>query len=140
MAARVFERSSSIFGDKYRFSPMKILVCEDHEVEMKVLQVALKSLPVEAVYTIDGYRAMEQLRSGTSFDMVITDIHMPYHNGDEILSVVREELGKKIPVIMVSSDTEEEVISLALKSGVNEFIRKPLSPEKILSVLKKYMK
>lgn len=119
---------------------MKILVCEDHEVEMKVLQVALKSLPVEAVYTIDGYRAMEQLRSGTSFDMVITDIHMPYHNGDEILSVVREELGKKIPVIMVSSDTEEEVISLALKSGVNEFIRKPLSPEKILSVLKKYMK
>jgi CheY-like chemotaxis protein len=119
---------------------MKILVCEDHEVEMKVIQVALAGEPVEAVYASDGRKAMNLLRANNDFDLIITDIHMPYHNGDEILQLVREEQKKNIPIVMISSDDEEEVIKLALKLGVNEFIDKPIDPAKLKKKLRKYLR
>jgi DNA-binding response OmpR family regulator len=65
---------------------------------------------------------------------------MPYHNGDEILKLVREEQQKKTPIIMLSSDGEEEVIALALKLGVNEFIKKPLDPDVLMKKVKKLLR
>lgn len=117
---------------------MKILVCEDDEIVLKLIQITLEKEGVEGIYVRDGYNAMQQLREN-DFDLIITDIHMPYHNGDEILKLVREEQKKNTPIIMMSSDNEEEVIKLALNSGVNEFIEKPLDPEKLSKKVKKYL-
>jgi CheY-like chemotaxis protein len=116
---------------------MKVLVCEDDIVVLKVIQVALENERVEGVYVKDGQRAIELLQKN-SFDLIITDIHMPYYNGDDVLKLVREQK-RNTPIIMISSDNEEEVVSLALRSGVNEFISKPLDPEKLTKTLKKYI-
>jgi DNA-binding response OmpR family regulator len=117
---------------------MKVLVCEDDIVVLKTIQIALERANVESVCVDDGRKALQQLRDNI-FDLIITDIHMPYNNGDEILHLVREEQKKKVPIIMISSDTEEEVIALAKKLGVNEFVKKPIDLEKIQKVLKKYL-
>ena len=117
---------------------MKVLICEDDPVPAAVIKLALKRDGIEVVHVSDGRKAMELLRTSI-FDLIITDIHLPYHNGDEILTLVRVEQGKKVPIIMVSSDTEEEVINLALKSGVNEFVKKPLQHAQMEKVLKKYL-
>ncbi len=110
---------------------MRVLVCEDDEVVLKVIQITLGRYDgVEAVYAKDGIRALELLQK-EHFDLIITDIHMPFHNGDEVLRLVRTEQKRTTPIIMVSSDTEEEVIALALKSGVNAFIAKPLDSKKL---------
>lgn len=117
---------------------MKILVCEDDLVVLKVIQTALEGEPVEVTAVKDGIRALEQLRENT-FDLIITDIHMPHHNGDEVLKLVREEQKKNTPIIMISSDTEEELIALALKQGVNEFIKKPIDATSLRKKLKKFL-
>jgi CheY-like chemotaxis protein len=104
---------------------MKILVCEDDLVVLKVIQTALENDSVEVTLVKDGTKALELLRENT-FDLIITDIHMPHHNGDEVLNLVRIDQKKNTPIIMISSDTEEEVIAMALKQGVNEFIKKPI--------------
>jgi len=117
---------------------MRVLVCEDDVVVAKVIQVALEHEKVEGVYVKDGDRALDLLRKNT-FDLIITDIHMPYYKGDDVLRLVREEQRKDTPIIMISSDNEEEVISLALRSGVNEFISKPLDADKLAVKLKKYI-
>lgn len=123
------------------FTPpeMKILVCEDDEIVLKVIQLTLEKENAQTIYVRDGNQAMQQLKSN-DFDLIITDIHMPYHNGDEILKLVREEQGKDTPVIMMSSDNQEEVIALALRSGVDEFIEKPIDTNKLRRTLKKYLK
>ncbi|MBT1702906.1 response regulator [Chryseosolibacter indicus] len=118
---------------------MKVLVCEDDDVVVKVIQLTLSDKNVEATFARDGSRAMDQLKK-QSFDLIITDIHMPYFNGDAILKLVREEQKKAIPIIMISSDDDEEVVKLALKSGVSEFISKPIDTEKLNKKLKKYLK
>jgi CheY-like chemotaxis protein len=119
---------------------MKILVCEDDQVVLKVIQVALEGEKAETIFVKDGRQALQQLNTKNDFDLIITDIHMPYNNGDEILRLVREEQKKKTPIIMISSDTEEEVIALALKSGVNEFIAKPLDADKLKKKIRKLLK
>jgi CheY-like chemotaxis protein len=56
---------------------MKVLICEDNEVALKVMQVALEDLKLETVVARDGRRAIQLLDIHTDFDLIITDIHMP---------------------------------------------------------------
>lgn len=118
---------------------MKILVCEDDEVVLKVIELALQKESVDVTYVRDGRQAMDLLQGENEFGLIITDIHMPYYNGDDILKLIREVQKKNTPIIMISSDTEEEVISLALKSGVNEFIGKPIDIANLAKRVRKYL-
>lgn len=117
---------------------MKVLVCEDDEIMLKVIEAALLGEKVQTTYVSDGKQAMEKLKDN-NFDVIITDIHMPFHNGDEIIRLVRGEQRKKIPIIIVSSDNEEEVVTLALQQGATDFITKPIDPIKLNKKLKKYL-
>lgn len=117
---------------------MKVLVCEDDAIVLKVIQVVLENEKAEATYAKDGIKALDHLRNNT-YDLIITDIHMPFHNGDEVLKLVRQEQKKNTPIVMISSDTEEEVIAFALKQGVNEFIKKPVDATSLQQKLKRFM-
>lgn len=118
---------------------MKILVCEDDPVVVKVIHVALAAEGETATYVNNGQKAIDLLEEET-FDLIITDIHMPYVNGDAVFSFVRNEQKKNTPVIMVSSDHEEEVVSLALKTGVHAFVKKPINPDKLSKIIREIKK
>src|SRR5690606_41633966 len=127
------------FTPEHSKQNMNALVCEDDEIVMKVIQVALDLEGINGTYVKDGRKAMELLQHDSHFDIIITDIHMPYYNGDDILKLVREDQKKNTPIIMISSDSEEEVIALALKLGVDEFISKPADPKKLRKVIRKHI-
>ena len=107
---------------------------------LKVMQVALQELNIEAVVARDGRRALQLLEIQSDFDLIVTDIHMPFQNGDQVLNQVRAIDGKNTPIIMVSSDADGDVIKMALQSGVNEFIEKPLDPKVLKEKVKKLLK
>lgn len=117
---------------------MKVLICEDDIVVLKAIHVAFENQAVEVVSVKDGLMALEKLRDET-FDLIITDIHMPFHNGDDIIKLVREEQGKSTPIIVISSDAQDEVIQFALKQGVNEFIKKPIDPVSLQRKVQKFL-
>jgi DNA-binding response OmpR family regulator len=117
---------------------MDVLVCEDDIIALKVIQVALENEKARAICMQDGRKALQYLKENV-VDLIITDIHMPYNNGDDILKLVREDQKRSTPIIMISSDTEEEVIALALKQGVNEFIKKPIDATTLQRRIKKFM-
>jgi DNA-binding response OmpR family regulator len=119
---------------------MKVLVCDDDDVVLKVVELVVKAEHAEAVLARDGRQALQLLKSSEHFDLIITDIHMPYHNGEEILHLVRVEQGKDTPIIMLSSDGEEEVIALAMKQGVNDFVVKPVHAKELGKKVKKLLR
>src|SRR5688572_25905377 len=108
----------------------RILLCEDDLVSLKIVERILKDNLFEVTLAKDGYEAVQQIDKG-HFDLVITDIHMPHYSGDEILKRIRTG-SKNVPVIMLSVDTAEEVIALALRQGVDEFIKKPVKSSDLL--------
>ncbi|HET9054989.1 MAG TPA: response regulator, partial [Cyclobacteriaceae bacterium] len=107
---------------------------------VKVVQVALQDKNVTLTVARDGRQAIDRLEKGEEFDLILTDLHMPHKNGDDILKLVREDMKKDTPIVMFSSDGEEEVIALALKLGINDFIVKPVTVESFLKKIKKYLK
>lgn len=118
---------------------MKVLVCEDDEVVLKLIQLTLQNENFEVFLASDGRQALQYLKGTLEFDLIITDIHMPYHNGDDVLQLVRQEQQKNTPIIMLSSDRAEEVIALALKLGVNDFMVKPIDSFTLLKKVKKVL-
>jgi CheY-like chemotaxis protein len=120
---------------------MKILLCEDDPVCATIIQRKLeREKGVEVFLARDGNEAMKNLTSGNAFDLIITDIHMPHFSGDQILEFVRQDLRWKTPIIMLSADVEEEVVALAMKEGVDAFMKKPVKPDEILKTIKKLVK
>lgn len=119
---------------------MRILVCEDEDVVVKVIQVAFENENFDVTFARDGDKALRLLKANNNYDLIITDIHMPHHNGDEILNLVRVQQKKNIPFIMMSSDDAEEAIAMARKSGVNEYLVKPIDPKDLNKKVKKLLK
>lgn len=119
---------------------MKILICDDDEMIIRQILFVLDQDNLKDVtITRDGFQAMKQLRE-QEFDLVITDLHMPHHNGDEILNLIRIVQKRTTPIIMVSSDAEKEIRALAKKEGVSEFIEKPIKLKEFSKIVKRLLK
>jgi CheY-like chemotaxis protein len=124
---------------KTNLMPVKILVCEDDLVSLKMIEAILLDQKFDVILAKDGLEAIRQVDKG-GIDLVITDIHMPYHSGDEVLKRIRSGQFKDTPVIMLSVDAHEEVIALAKREGVNEFIKKPVKRDDLQKKVKRLLK
>jgi DNA-binding response OmpR family regulator len=108
---------------------MRILVAEDEPVMLKTIEMRLKKDGHEVIALSNGRDALEAL-DRESPDLVITDIMMPYSSGLEVVGKVKSS-EKKIPVIVLSSMGQENVVLEAFKLGADDFITKPFSPNEL---------
>lgn len=125
----------------------KILVVDDMEAMRKVIIKILKQLGfTDITEADDGSTAWEMITSAKQpFGLVISDWNMPICMGIDLLKRVRADARfKRTPFIMVTAESEQHQIVQAVKSGVDQYIVKPFSPdtlkEKIETVHKKYSK
>ncbi len=101
---------------------MKILLLEDNKTlnETIKIKLGLKGYSVYA-YT-DGQEAYDNITEG--FSCFLLDIHVPKVNGIKILKRIREYY-KEIPVIIISSTIELDIIKEAYDFGCNDYLKKP---------------
>ena len=106
---------------------MKILVVDEFTASRKVLVYTLEQLGFENMEEVsDGYSALVRLKSAL-FDLVITDWEMSKMRGLQLLRQIRADQDlKHIPVLMVTEDTNPENIIDAIKSGLNDYVIKPV--------------
>lgn len=105
---------------------VKILVAEDERMLLKTMSFFLEKKGFVVVPATDGDMAISLLRK-EPFDLVITDINMPYASGMEILHLIRDELKLLTPVIVLTSVGLESTALNAFDLGASEFITKPFS-------------
>jgi DNA-binding response OmpR family regulator len=119
---------------------MKILVCDDDEALVSMIRFKLTKENIgEIIKASDGREAMELLKRD-DFDLIITDIHMPFHSGLEIVTFVRQQLKKQTPVFILSAEGLEETVLVAFEMGANDFITKPFSPAELAIRVKRLLK
>lgn len=86
-----------------------------------------------------GKEALEKLRV-SPVDIILCDINMPEMNGPELLRKLREMPGcAGIKIIMVSTDSTDDVIDNMLSIGADNHITKPFTPEKLKDTLLPYV-
>jgi len=84
----------------------------------------------------DGFEALALLAGITGpFGLVVVDWNMPNMDGITLVRKIRET-DKKIPLLMVTTESEKSRVIEALKAGVNNFAIKPFTPDVLLSKVK----
>ena len=109
----------------------EILLIDDDEILSKALTRYLQKEGFSVKACADGKEGLEQMERHT-YDLVITDINMPYANGFEVMTRIRaDERHREIPIIAITSMTSESSITQCYRSGANDFIKKPLMPHEL---------
>lgn len=117
---------------------MKILVCEDDFMILKTVEQKL----IKEGYSVDicseGKIAEEKILAN-DYDLIITDLLMPFVSGLEIINYVRNELKDQTPVIVLSRLGNEETVVEAFNLGANDYLTKPFSPGELALRVKKFL-
>jgi len=112
-------------------SKHKVMVVDDSVVFRKQMKDMLENLFFKVVTVAHGEEAINLLEStNDDISLVLTDYNMPVMNGLELTSEIRKNYKKSdLSVIALSGKSDDEEIALFLKSGANDFIKKPFSKE-----------
>lgn len=124
--------------------PRRILIVDDNELNREIEYEILKDEGFLVDTAEDGSIAVEKIKQSMpgDYDLILMDIQMPvmdgYHATREIRSIDNEKLAG-IPIIAVSANTFEEDKRMALDSGMNEHLGKPLDIQRLLEVIQKHL-
>jgi CheY-like chemotaxis protein len=112
----------------------RILIVDDDAFTRKVIRQVLTGLKFNQIDEAeDAQVALARLQDRT-FDLVITDVHMPGINGLELLRRIRGGLApvsRDARVIVLTSFANTEVMGAALALDVNGFLVKPMKPQAV---------
>jgi len=105
---------------------MNILIAEDEKTLLKTMAFFLQKKGYHVTIVENGLAADEQIRK-SNFDLIITDLNMPYIGGMELVNTIRNVLKLATPVIVLTSTGPEQTQLHAFEVGASEFITKPFS-------------
>lgn len=115
---------------KRRLRSLKVLIVDDNAFMRKIVRDLLSNIGIRNTSeACDGIAALEAVRNAMP-DLVILDSEMPFLNGFEFVRIVRTPgafPNADLPIIMLSGHGERHHVLEAMRLGVNEFLRKPVS-------------
>jgi len=115
--------------------PLRILLAEDNKVNQKVVTMMLARLGYRADLAGNGFQVLEALEKGT-YDLVLMDVQMPEMDGIEATQLLREKLAGDCPYICaLTAEALEGDRDRLIGIGFDDYLSKPLSPEKLRAVL-----
>ncbi len=122
----------------------RILLVEDNELNSEIAEAILTESGLFVDTANDGSVAVDKVRHSRPgyYDLILMDIQMPKMNGYDATIAIRSFENKEladIPIIAMTANAFNEDRELALKSGMNDHIAKPLNMEKLFEVLNKYL-
>lgn len=115
-----------------------VLIVDDSASMRKIIRktLILSGFQVgTCVEAANGKEALEVLGQH-AVDLVLSDVNMPEMNGVEFLWALHQDPHwRDLPVIMITTESSENVISEAMELGARGYLRKPFRPEQIRSRL-----
>ena len=115
-----------------------ILIIDDSELVLAMAKDALDQAGYQVVTATNGIEANRYIFSKERPDLIIMDIMMPMLDGNKKAKILKEnEVSRNIPILLLSSKSEEEMRQLAEEAGADGYILKPFSPTEIASCVRK---
>ena len=118
------------------FSNLDVLIVDDNKINLLVLTKILEQLGIKADQALNGAEAIQKVKQN-DYELILMDIHMPVMDGYEATQIIRKE-NKDILIFGLSADVTQQAINRSLKRGMDDYLTKPLSIEKLYKVLLKH--
>ncbi|CAN0838487.1 Two-component response regulator ORR24 [Linum grandiflorum] len=117
----------------FRPSGLRVLVVDDDLVCLKYLERLLRKCHYQVTGTNQALEALKMLREKKKeFDLVMSDVNMPDMDGFKLLELVEFEMN--IPIIMVSSHSENEKVYKGVTHGAVDYLLKPVRMEEVKNI------
>ncbi|MBI9075877.1 MAG: response regulator [Desulfatibacillum sp.] len=120
-----------------------ILVVDDSPTIRSSVSFCLRNAGYEVAVAADGQDALETLntmrKEGTVPSLILTDINMPRMDGITFISKVKKTEFKFLPILVLTTESERDMIEKGKAAGASGWLIKPFHPEQLLWAIKKLM-
>jgi CheY-like chemotaxis protein len=118
-----------------------ILLAEDNSVNRKLLKIMLNKAGCLVDAASNGREAVDMFfRDCDSFDLILMDVHMPEMDGIAATRIIRQNGYLDIPIVALTASALAEDRRICSNAGMNDYIVKPITTDKIFYYLEKWIK
>lgn len=140
----VEEKEEVINGEDVVFADKRVLLCEDNEINVTIYKAILEKAGMIVDCAENGVKGYEMFVSSEDFyySLILMDVRMPLMGGIELTEKIRasdRKESKFIPIIALTANAFDSDKEEILKAGMNEHLSKPVKPERLINVIRKYI-
>ena len=124
-----------ILKPENRFQDLNALIVDDSSTTRHIVRQSLKQQGMTVFEAENGQEALDLLASRlNAIDIIITDFFMPVMDGKELCQKVRTQLNQKeIPILFLSTLSEQSYILDLFKAGASDYLIKPFTQEELIA-------
>lgn len=116
-----------------------IMTADDSASVRQMVAFTLKQGGYNVIEAVDGRDALNKLAT-QKIDMLLTDLNMPHVDGIGLIKGVRSgTLNKFIPIVMLTTESQDSKKAEGKSAGASGWIIKPFKPEQLIAVVKKVL-
>lgn len=116
---------------------LKILVAEDNLVNQRLIQKLLEKNGHQVTLVENGDDAVKAFAQ-EDFALILMDVQMPGIDGLEATRLIREQSGRKVPIIALTAHAMSGDRERFLAAGMDDYIAKPIEARQLLDIIKKH--
>lgn len=121
----------------------RVLIVEDNSVNQQVVSLFLKKAHYEYEIANNGLEALNRIKQGERYQMLLMDCMMPEMDGftatQEIRNHERQNNLPSTPIVALTASVLDQDIKRCLEVGMDDYLAKPLKKDKLYSILEKYI-
>jgi len=118
---------------------MKVIVADDSRMIRNIIDKTISTIGCEAIHATNGREVLDLLGTRSEeVEMILLDWNMPVLNGLDVLKFMQNNgQYRNIPVLMISTESEEERIAQIMNAGAWGYLSKPFTPERLITTIRR---
>jgi len=128
--------------DLKKFSPdeLRILIVDDSFTSRHIIRQMMERMGIEHFAEAENGKQAIQMIENEFFDLVVTDYNMPEMDGEELSQFIRNQSTQQsVPVLMVTSETDEGRLAGIAQSGVSAVFDKPFTVDTLRTTIQRLL-
>ena len=117
----------------------RVLLVDDNNMNLKVAERLLRPFQLDLDMINSGVQAIEKIKAGEQFELILVDDLMPRMTGVETMEELRKIDGFKTPVVILTANAISGMKEEYLKKGFDDYLSKPIEKPELERVLKKFL-
>lgn len=117
----------------------KVVVVDDNSLNLKVATRLLSDYKLDIKTFESGFDILDDIKSGSTYDLILMDDMMPKMSGRETLGKLKEIDNFNIPVVILTANAIEGMKDSYLEAGFDDYLSKPIDKNELNRIISKFL-